>query len=306
MENLGTMDSLFTLVFTIGIAFGVTGGAAMMVVGVMTGRGISRGFGLMSAGIFAFVVSKCVEKLWEKADRLADKGKSLENPAPEPVMPDIDWSQIGWITLGTLGVVATVFTTSYIVHRARYSLRRDAVERERLDRIWAESVQRHDQLRGQWLDYQQDIEKVLSFPLLSDVAEPSTAAFIEALGVAADLASERRPKSLEDVERYARATRAAETRWQAALQHAQRARLARFAPGERDRIKKVQRLLAQAMNGGACPEERRTYYQRARELLGDLIPLPEPARLALEQSVRGELAAPVLGKHRRRAAEARH
>ena len=142
------------------------------------------------------------------------------------------------------------------------------------------------------MDFQHDIEKVLSFPLLSDVSEPKTSAFIEALGAAADLSATRRPKSAEAVERYAQATRTAETRWQAALHHAERVRLARFEPGERDRIKKVQRLLRQAKNGGASPEERRTYYERAREMLGDLIRLPEPARLALEQEVRGELEAP--------------
>lgn len=69
-------------------------------------------------------------------------------------------------------------------------------------------------------------------------------------------------------------------------------RLARFEPGERNRIKKVQRLLRQAKNGGASPEERRTYYERAREMLGDLVRLPEPARLTLEREVRGELQAP--------------
>ncbi|WP_292727631.1 hypothetical protein [Microbacterium sp. UBA837] len=218
--------------------------------------------------------------------------ESEKNPAPEPAMPDIDWSTVGWVVAGVAGAAALLALIYVTATKARRAMARDAAESGRLDRIWKESVQRHDRLREQWMDFQHDIEKVLSFPLLSDVSEPKTSAFIEALGAAADLSATRRPKSAEAVERYAQATRTAETRWQAALHHAERVRLARFEPGERDRIKKVQRLLRQAKNGGASPEERRTYYERAREMLGDLIRLPEPARLALEQEVRGELEAP--------------
>lgn len=224
-------------------------------------------------------------------DSLVDEA-SEKNPSPEPSMPDIDWSTVGWVVAGVAGAAALLALIYVTATKTRRSMARDAAEADRLDRIWKESVLRHDRLREEWLDVQQDVEKVLTFPLLSDVAEPKTAAFIEALGAAADLSSDRRPKSAESVERYVQATRVAETKWQAALHHAERVRLGRFEPGERDRIKKVQRLLCQAKNGGASPAERRAYYERARELLGDLIRLPEPARLALEQSVRGELEAP--------------
>lgn len=275
-------------------------GVLATVVAMLSGRSAAPGVMMVISGFGAFFVGASIGPAMENV------GEAPSKPTPEPSLPDIDWSLIGWIAAGVGGSIAAIFIVSYLYRKTQLARGRDAAEKKRLARIWDESVQRHDQLREQWLSYQQDIDKVLSFPLLSDVAEPKTAAFIEALGVAADLSSERRPKSTEEVERYATATRAAETRWQAALHHAQRTRLARFAPGERDRIKKVQRLLQQAMNAAASPEERRTYYQRARELLGDLIPLPEPARLSLEQSVRGELAAPVLGKHRSGATEARH
>lgn len=269
-------------------------GAAMMITGAiqfvngLVTYGEQRGLGtVVMGGVFGFVAPPILRSTFDSA---------LQEPAgkraPDPPAPDIDWSLVAAIAAGAAGVIAALLLVLYVSGRVRRARTRDAAETDRLDRIWKESVQRHDRLREQWMDFQHDIEKVLSFPLLSDVAEPKTGAFIEALGAAADLSATRRSKSAEAVERYAQATRTAETKWQAALHHAERVRLARFEPGERDRIKKVQRLLRQAKNGGASPEERRTYYERAREMLGDLIRLPEPARLALEQAVRGELEAP--------------
>ncbi|WP_408899859.1 hypothetical protein ACJ5H2_22015 (plasmid) [Nocardioides sp. R1-1] len=269
-------------------------GAAMMITGAiqfvngLVTYGEHRGLGtVVMGGVFGFVAPPILRSAFDSA---------LQEPAgkraPDPSVPDIDWSLVASIAAGAAGVIAAVFVVLYVSGRVRRARTRDAAEADRLDRIWKESVQRHDRLRERWMDFQHDIEKVLSFPLLSDVSEPKTGAFIEALGAAADLSATRRPKAAEAVERYAQATRTAETKWQAALHHAERVRLARFEPRERDRIKKVQRLLRQAKNGGASPEERRTYYERAREMLGDLIRLPEPTRLALEQAVRGELEAP--------------
>lgn len=301
--DLNTMAELISWAMSIAGIFLGSCGLLVAFTAAVCGRPAIGGVVMTFGGFASLYVGSRVRAALVEDESAGD---ASTKPAPEPSLPEIDWSLIGWIAAGVGGSVATIFIVSYLYRKAQLARGRDAIEKKRLDRIWDESVQRHDELREQWLSFQQDIDKVLSFPLLSDVAEPKTAAFIEALGVAGDLSSDRRPRSAEEVERYAKATRAAETRWQAALLHAQRTRLARFAPGERDRIKKVQRLLQQAMNGGASPEERRTYFQRARELLGDLIPLPEPARLALEQSVRGELAAPVLGKHRRGAAQARH
>lgn len=284
------MNVLTTVAPILGM-FGVVVGLGQYVwkrtAGYPSGGGAMIGGGLLLVAS-GFILPSLVGSL----EVPADSGETNDKPPAEPSMPGIDWSLVGWIAVGVAGLVVALVLVLYISSRALRVRTLDAAERDRLDRIWKESVERHDRLRDAWLDFQHDIEKVLTFPLLSDVSEPKTAAFIDAMGKATDLATDRQSKSAEAVERYAQATRTAETKWQAALHHAERVRLARFEPGERDRIKKVSRLLRQAKSGGASPEERRTYYERARELLGDLIRLPEPARLALEQSVRGELEAP--------------
>lgn len=104
--------------------------------------------------------------------------------------------------------------------------------RQRLDRVWAESIERHNRLRDQWFELQHDIDQVLSLPSLADVNEPTTAAFIEALGDASDLAAERQPTSADAVRQYATATRIAEARWNAAIRHARQDQASRhLSPG---------------------------------------------------------------------------
>lgn len=292
MEASNSLDPVYEVMGTVAMYLGMFA----IVVGVgqfawSTYSGYpSRGGATIGGGILlALGGAWILPALAQAAKSAAEQENAPEKPLTDPQMPDIDWSLVGWIAGGVVGLAVVVIAVVYVATAVRRGRSLDAAERDRLDRIWSESVARHDRLREEWLSFQQDFEKVLSFPLLTDVAEPRTAAFIDALGKATDLSADARPNSSDVVERYAQATRAAETKWHAALHHAERVRLARFAPGERDRIRKVQRLLRHAMNGGTAPEERRAYYERARDLLGDLIPLPEPARVALEQSVRGEL-----------------
>ncbi|HEX7740580.1 MAG TPA: hypothetical protein VF426_13130 [Marmoricola sp.] len=255
-------------------------------------NGYGSGGGVTIAGGVMIIISGYLMKAIVGSAPGSGSGGAAEKKAPAHDTPSfhVDWALVGSIAAGVVGLVVLVILIFVVSSKMMKARDRDAAEAQRLDRIWKEAVERHDRIRETWLDFQQDIEKLLTFPVMTDVSEPKTAAFIDAMGKATDLATDKRPKSAEAVERYAHATRTAETKWQAALHNAERVRLARFEPGERERIKKVQLLLRQAKSGAATPQERRTYYERARDLLGDLIPLPEPARLALEQTVRGELS----------------
>lgn len=256
-------------------------------------NGYGSGGGVtIAGGVMIIIGGYLMKAIVGSAPGSGSAGAAGKEKAPAHDTPSfhVDWALVGSIAAGVVGLVVLVILIFVVSSKVMKAKSRDAAEAQRLDRIWKEAVERHDRIRETWLDFQQDIEKLLTFPVMTDVSEPKTAAFIDAMGKTTDLATDKRPKSAEAVERYAAATRTAETKWQAALHNAERVRLARFEPGERERIKKVQLLLRQAKSGAATPQERRSYYERARDLLGDLVPLPEPARLALEQTVRGELS----------------
>lgn len=168
-----------------------------------------------------------------------------------------------------------------------------AAENERLDRIWTEAVSRHDEIRKQTELHARDIDLVLSIPAINDLAEPKTAAFVDALATAQDAAYETRPGSADAVERYVAATRRAETAWGVALLNADLLSLSKFTDSERKTIHRVRGLMTQARRG-ATPQERKAYYDQAMRLLGNVIMVPEPAVAELEQAVRAELTAGVV------------
>lgn len=169
--------------------------------------------------------------------------------------------------------------------------RAKAEEEARLDRVWAEAVERHDHVRDEMMRHQSDIDLVLSMPAINDQHDEKTAAFTEALAKAADLAHDTRPSSAEAVEAYAAATRAAERAWGAAWRNADRIRLSKFSSEEQTRIKQVIKLMKRA-EFETTPEARATYYRKAMQDLGHLIEIPAPAAEAIEQRIAGVLANP--------------
>jgi uncharacterized membrane protein len=166
-----------------------------------------------------------------------------------------------------------------------------AEEEARLDRVWAEAVQRHDYVRDESMRHQTDIDLVLSMPVINDMSEPKTKAYIEALAQAVDLAHDTRPSSAEAVEAYAKATREAERAWGAAVRNADLVRLSKFSPEERKTIQQVAKLMKRAEHE-TTPAARKSYFEQATRILNNLIEIPTPAAEAIEQSIAGVLANP--------------
>ena len=238
------------------------------------------------------------------------------DPTPDstPDSGDTDITRLGDSPLGFTGaevlyvlgcllalillIALVVGGVSYARSRKRKSVEaREAAEQAkaeeeaRLDRVWTESVERHDHVRDESMRHQTDIDLVLSMPVINDMSEPKTAAYIEALAKAADLAHDTRPSSAEAVEAYAKATRDAERAWGAAVRNAHLVRLSKFSPEERKTIQQVAKLMKRAEHE-TTPEARKSYFEQATRMLNNLIEIPAPAVEAIEQSIAGVLANP--------------
>ncbi|MHA6796973.1 hypothetical protein ACVGVM_26185 [Pseudonocardia bannensis] len=157
---------------------------------------------------------------------------------------------------------------------------------------WQAAARRHAATSRAFVDFECDPGAVLRRPALADVAQPTTARFVEAFAESSALATEAYPGRAH-AERFAAAAEHAERAWNAAVQAADRIRAARFAPGERALLDQVVKLLTVARES-PHDAERRTAYQRARRRLAELErrsgwALPRPAATVLEYRSRGML-----------------
>jgi hypothetical protein len=133
-----------------------------------------------------------------------------------------------------------------------YKLKHQAVQAEQAT---ASEVQllmdTHSDINKRWLDYELDVGKLIDYPVMTDVREPLTVAFLRAKRDADGL----RPAAPADI------------------------------------TSKARKLLRIAEDEAATPAERQTAYKRARRELEGLIVLPEPTIAALEAKVARVLGA---------------
>ncbi|MEQ4518065.1 hypothetical protein ABLI39_01700 [Pseudarthrobacter sp. B907] len=175
-----------------------------------------------------------------------------------------------------------------------YRLRNHQTEVEQAGRSQVQAlVDAHDAVNRRWLDYELDVGKLIDFPVMTDVREPLTVAFLRAKREADGL----RPATAADMSTAARLAeyRAAvgsfELAFDVAEREARRIRDSNFTGPERERLATARKLLRIASDAAATPAERQTAYKRARRELDGLIVLPEATLASLEGKIAGMLDA---------------
>ena len=182
-------------------------------------------------------------------------------------------------------------------HRRRvelYTLKNQAAQAEQASKADVLGLMKaHDAVNRRWLDYELDVGKLIDFPVMTDVREPLTVAFLRAKREADGL----RPAAPGEVRTAARLTeyRAAVTSFEIAFdvaeREAKRIRDSKFTGPERQRLETARKLLRIASDAAATPAERQTAYRRARRELDGLIVLPEATLAALEDRIASMLDA---------------
>ncbi|POH73061.1 hypothetical protein [Arthrobacter glacialis] len=145
----------------------------------------------------------------------------------------------------------------------------------------------HDAVNRRWLDYELDVGKLIDFPMMSDVREPLTVAFLRAKRDADAL----RPIAATDVaaksrwDDYRNAVNAFAVSFDVAEREAHRIKDTSFSDVDRQRLGTAKKLVKIAEDEAASPAERQTAYKRARKELDGLIVLPDVSVAALEKKV---------------------
>jgi len=154
------------------------------------------------------------------------------------------------------------------------------------------TVEEHARTDKRWMEYELDVEKLLDFPLMTDMRDPLTTAFHKAK-LRADLLRPAKAEDLLDdresaaqyrtaVEDYASAFNAAEA-------EAVRRRRSDFSTEGRQRLARARSLLNVASDPGATPNEREQAYTLATKELDGLIVLPPATRKGIERGIAGQL-----------------
>ena len=159
-------------------------------------------------------------------------------------------------------------------------------------RLITRTLEEHARTDTRWMEYELDADKLLDFPLMTDMRAPLTTAFHKAKlradllrpGKAEDLVDDRESAAqyLAAVEDYATAFDAAET-------EAIRRRRSDFSPQGQQRIARARSLLSVASDSGATQNEREQAYALACKELDGLVVLPATTRLGIERGITGEL-----------------
>lgn len=147
-------------------------------------------------------------------------------------------------------------------------------------------VEAHDAVNQRWLDYELDVGKLIDFPMMTDVREPLTVAFLRAKRDA-DALRPRSPDSMSPGQRteYRAAVNNYDVAFSVAETEARRIKAGNFSERERQRLSTARKLITIAVDSAASPAERQTAYRRARRELDGLIVLPDTAVDVLEEQV---------------------
>ena len=175
-----------------------------------------------------------------------------------------------------------------------YRLRNRQAEAETAGRNEVQAlVDDHDAVNRRWLDYELDVGKLIDFPMMTDVREPLTVAFLRAKREADGLRPEGpgRITTAAGLAAYRAAVRDFEVAFDVAEREARRMRDSNFTGPERERLATARKLLRIASDAAATPAERQTAYKRARRELDGLIVLPEATLASLEEKIAGMLDA---------------
>lgn len=144
----------------------------------------------------------------------------------------------------------------------------------------------HDAVNKRWLDYELDVGKLIDYPMMTDVREPLTVAFLRAKRDADAL----RPTTSDSLSaarcaEYRAAVNNYDVAFSVAESEARRLKSSSFSEKERQRLTTARKLVTIAVDDAASPAERQTAYRRARRELDGLIVLPDAAVNRLEEQV---------------------
>jgi hypothetical protein len=154
------------------------------------------------------------------------------------------------------------------------------------------TLEEHARTDTRWMDYELNADRLLDFPLMTDMRDPLTTAFHKAR-LRADLLRPAKAEDLvddrESAAQYLAAVEDYTTAFDTAEAEAIRRRRNDFSREGQQRIARARSLLNVASDPGASQNERERAYELACKELDGLIVLPATTRQGIERGIAGEI-----------------
>lgn len=218
--------------------------------------------------------------------------------APSPPVPeetskntgDVPWEILGFVALAVL----LLSIVGLIVFAGVRKVKAVAYDRKTNTAGWEKLVARNHEVRKAWGSYETDMAKIIDFPMMNDMKEPTVSTLHGALRKVRQL----EPASVKSVAHipytespFAGAVQDLEIAFETAEREAKKVAWSKFTVEERKNLAKAKDLLALAMDTGASASERQIAYKRVIKELEGLVSIPSQAMLAIESSTKLELTA---------------
>ncbi|MGB6072713.1 MAG: hypothetical protein WBG53_19455 [Rhodococcus sp. (in: high G+C Gram-positive bacteria)] len=290
-----------TLLGLLGMAYG----AAMVFRPQYSGGGVSKALPICGGGLLFAIAATAVRVMLfpvstEEATDLtdlpsADPPAIPAAPAPPTVdaAPDVpmDWTPLVWIVV----VVLALALAAYLIVRTRSHVvdRRNAKKALEADYAAAHAV--YSEVADAYAAYLADPYSIFIRPLLDDLTEPRTAAFIDAFAAMNDVRLEQCPDTAERVQAFAVAAQKARTAWRSADGYARTMGLRVTSVEGQRTVRRIRSALGIALDTSATGQERETALRTVEELAAGIVTLPDRiydnVKIAIETTTRKQLTS---------------
>jgi hypothetical protein len=157
--------------------------------------------------------------------------------------------------------------------------------------VWEKTVTRYQDIVDRWVNYELDIDKVITYPLMSDLTCEYTAAFHAAYRNAKMHKPSDIPDSDVTTHPFFAAVQELEDAFNKAEYYAQTKKWTGFEDQSQKQLQKAKDLLSLALDDEASLSERQSAYKAARRALEGVVSLPENTISNLEKIVRLEIGS---------------
>ncbi|MDV8078043.1 hypothetical protein R4P47_15880 [Rhodococcus sp. IEGM 1370] len=281
---------------------GMAYGAAMVFRPQYPGGGVSKALPICGGGLLIAIAATAVRVVLlpvstEEATDLpsADAPAIPAAPAPPTVdaAPDVpmDWTPLVWIVIAVLALVLA----AYLIVRTRSHVvdRRNAKKALEADYAAAHAV--YSEVADVYAAYLADPYSIFIRPLLDDLTEPRTAAFIDAFAAMNDVRTEQCPDTPERVQAFAVAAQKARTAWRSADGYARTMGLRVTSVDGQRTVRRIRSALGIALDTSSTGQERETALRTVEELAAGIVTIPDRiydnVKIAIETTTRKQLTS---------------
>ncbi|KZF06236.1 MULTISPECIES: hypothetical protein [unclassified Rhodococcus (in: high G+C Gram-positive bacteria)] len=259
------------------------------------------GGGLVVAVAAAAVRSILLPVSAEEATNLppADPPATLDAPAPPPVVdaaPDVsmDWTPVIWFG-GIAAVLVSVALAAYLIIRTRSHVTDRRTAKKALEADYAAAHAVYSEVTDAYAAYLSEPYAIFVRPLLDNLDEPRTAAFIDAFAEMNQIRPEQCPDTLERVQAFAVAAQKAHTAWRKADGYARAIGMGVTSTEDHRTVRRIRSALGIALDDSATGQERETALRTVQELAAGVVTIPDriydSAKIAIETTTRKQITS---------------